>query len=179
MSTERTNPSDKELWRSFVTGPVVSVPITDLEFAAWLEGRLPEWEAARIEAAVAGDPEMRRAALELADILGKPLPQAPARLEVRARTLVGFAVEKRFEQPVEPPAPSRVSLFDWLFAWNRNFALQRAVTLTAAVLLAVSGFMVGGGLSETLAAERYTKNWQTTDPYNSNELTDFLALDSI
>ncbi len=42
MSTERTNPSDKELWRSFVTGPVVSVPITDLEFAAWLEGRLPE-----------------------------------------------------------------------------------------------------------------------------------------
>ena len=97
MSTERTNPSDKELWQSFARGPVVSVPITDLEFAAWLEGRLPEWEATRIEAAVAGDPEMRRAALELADILGKPLPQAPARLEVRARTLVGFAVEKRFE----------------------------------------------------------------------------------
>ena len=46
-------------------------------------------------------------------------------------------------------------------------------------MLAVSGFMVGGGLSETLAAERYAKNWQTTDPYNSNELTDFLALDSI
>ncbi|HYX01655.1 MAG TPA: hypothetical protein VE963_06175 [Reyranella sp.] len=93
MSTERMPSSDRELWQRLATGPVASAPITELDFAAWIEGRLTEREAARIEAAVAVDPEMRRAALELADILGKPLPEAPARLEVRARALVGFAVE--------------------------------------------------------------------------------------
>ena len=66
---------------------------------------------------------MRRAALELADILGKPLPAAPARLEVRAKALVGFAAEQRMK---------RVSLFDWLFAGDGRFAMQRAVALTAA-----------------------------------------------
>ena len=177
MSTERMPSSDRELWQRLATGPVASAPITELDFAAWIEGRLTEREAARIEAAVAVDPEMRRAALELADILGKPLPEAPARLEVRARALVGFAVEKRFAEPVAAPPKIRAGLFDWLFAWDRSFALQRAVTITAAIVLAVSGFMMGGGLSETLAAERYVTKWQTTDPYSSNELTDFLGSD--
>src|SRR5215813_1711745 len=103
MSTERTPSSDKELWQKLATGPVASAPLTDLDFAAWLEGRLTEREAARIETAVAADPELRRAALELADILGKPLPEAPARLEVRARALVGFAVQNRFAEPAPPP----------------------------------------------------------------------------
>ena len=100
---------------------------------------------------------------------------------MRARALVGFAVKQRFEERrFDQPAPSRTSLFDWLFAWNRSFALQRAVAFGAAVVLAVSGFMVGGGISETLAGERYAANWsQTTDPYSSNELTDFLASDSL
>jgi hypothetical protein len=179
MSTERIPTSDKELWQKLATGPVASAPPTDLDFAAWLEGRLTEREAARIEAAVVADPELRRAALELAEVLGKPLPEAPARLEVRARALVGFSVEKRFAEAIVAPAPAktRTSLFDWLFAWDRSFAVQRVVTLTAAVVLAVSGFMMGGGLSETLAAERYVTKWQTTDPYSSNELTDFLGSD--
>ena len=177
MSTERIPSSDKELWQKLATGPVASARVTDLDFAAWLEGRLTEREAARIETAVAADPELRRAALELADILGKPLPEAPARLEVRARALVGFAVEKRFAEPVAPPPKVRSGLFDWLFAWDRSFALQRAVALTAAIVLAISGFMVGGGLSETLAAERYVTNWHTADSNNSNELNDFLGSD--
>jgi hypothetical protein len=50
-----------------------------------LEGRLSETAAARVDAAVAADPEMRLAALDLADILGKPLPVAPARLQVLPR----------------------------------------------------------------------------------------------
>src|SRR6266550_9380629 len=116
MSTERTNPSDKELWRSLAVGrDVAPAALSDLDFAAWLDGRLPDAAAARIEAAIAGDPEMRRAALELADILGKPLPLAPARLEVRARALVGFAVKQRFEERrFDQPTPGRASLFDWL-----------------------------------------------------------------
>ena len=75
MNTERTPLNDKELWRSLAAAredaPAV---VSELDFAAWLEGRLSETSAGRIEAAVAADPEMRRAALELADILGKPLP---------------------------------------------------------------------------------------------------------
>src|ERR1700754_4896842 len=117
MSTERPTQSDRELWRSLATdrvapGPVSGAmsgltpgPVSDLDFAAWLEGRLSETAAARIEAAVAADPEMRRAALELSEVLGMPLPAAPARLEVRAKALVGFEVE---QQAV------RVGLFDWL-----------------------------------------------------------------
>jgi hypothetical protein len=175
MSTERTNPSDKELWRSLAVGrDVAPAPLSDLDFAAWLEGRLPQTAAARIEAAVAGDPEMRRAALELADILGKPLPIAPARLEVRARALVGFAAERRVQQTA-----GRASLFGWLFAKDRRFGMQRVVALTAAVVIAVSGFMLGGGLGETMAQERYAANWPRTTDTNSNELTEFLVSDSL
>jgi anti-sigma factor RsiW len=172
MSTERTTRSDKELWQSLAAGQnVVPDSVSDLDFAAWLEGRLPERDAARIEAAVASDPEMRRAALELADVLGMPLPAAPARMEVRAKALVGFEAERRAR---------RLGLFDWLFASDPRFVLQRAVALTAAVLIAVSGFMLGGGLGESLAQERYvssTPQTTTTDP--SNELTEFLVSDGI
>ena len=96
MNTERTPLNDKELWRSLaaVRGDAPEA-VSDLDFAAWLEGQLSETEAARIDAVVAADAEMRRAALDLADILGKPLPVAPARLEVRAKALVGFEAEQR------------------------------------------------------------------------------------
>lgn len=162
MSTERPTQSDQELWRSLATDRGALGPVSDLDFAAWLEGRLSETMAARIEAAVAADPEMRRAALELSEVLGMPLPAAPARLEVRAKALVGFEVERR---------AARVGLFDWLFAKNRRFALPRLATLTAAVIVAISGFMLGGGLGESMAQDRYA----TT----SNELTEFLVSDGI
>jgi len=159
MSTERPTQSDKELWRSLATDRVVSGPVSDLDFAAWLEGRLSETVAARIEAAVAADPEMRRAALDLSEVLGMPLPSAPARVEVRAKALVGFEVEQQ---------AARVGLFDWLFAMNRRFALPRLAMMTAAVIVAISGFMLGGGLGESMAQDRYA----ATD--TSNELTEFL-----
>jgi hypothetical protein len=171
MNAERFPSSDKELWRSLALDDVAPAPVSDLDFAAWLEGRLSEAEAAHVEAAVAQDPEMRRAALELADILGKPLPVAPARLEVRAKALVGFEVER---------PRTRVSLFDWLFSKDRRFMMQRAVALTAAMVMAVSGFMVGGDLGETVAGERYAANVpQTSSASSSNELTEFLVSDGI
>ena len=172
MNTERTPLNDKELWRSLtaVRGDAPEA-VSDLDFAAWLEGRLSETAAARVEAAVAVDPEMRLAALDLADILGKPLPLAPARLEVRAKALVGFEAERRTR---------RVGLFDWLFASDRRFAMQRAVALTAALVIAVSGFMLGGGLGASVVEERYALNTpQTTSTDPSNELTEFLVSDGI
>jgi anti-sigma factor RsiW len=171
MSTERPTPSDKELWRSLAADRSVAPgTVSDLDFAAWLEGRLSETAAARIEAAVAADPEMRRAALELSEVLGMPLPAAPARLEVRAKALVGFEVEQRPEQ-----GTGRVGLFDWLFAMNRRFALPRLATMTAAVIIAFSGFMLGGGLGESMAQERYAHARGDT----ANELTEFLVSDGI
>ncbi len=168
MSTERPTQSDKALWRSLAADRVASGPlagsVSDLDFAAWLEGRLSETASARIEAAVAADPEMRRAALELSEMLGMPLPAAPARLEVRAKALVGFEVEQS--------AP-RVGLFDWLFATNRRFALPRLAMMTAAVIIAISGFMLGGGLGESMAQDRYASTQA------SNDLTEFLASDGI
>ena len=114
----------------------------------------------------AADPEMRRAALELSEVLGMPLPAAPARLEVRAKALVGFEVEQQ---------AARVGLFDWLFAMNRRFALPRLAMMTAAVIIAISGFMLGGGLGESMAQERYSHASGDT----ANELTEFLASDGI
>jgi len=175
MSTERPTQSDRELWRSLagsgdVASGTTSGPVADLDFAAWLEGRLPEAAAARVEAAVAADPEMRRAALELAEMLGQQLPPAPARLEVRAKALVGFEAERRTRS---------AGLFDWLLAGGKRFAVQRAVALTAALVIAVSGFMLGGGLGETMAQERYASVTKIMADGSSNELTEFLVKDGI
>ena len=169
MSTERPTQSDKELWRSLAADRAVAFgAVSDLDFAAWLEGRLSETAAARIEAAVAADPEMRRAALELSEVLGMPLPAPPARVEVRAKALVGFEVEQRTK---------RMGLFDWLFASDRRFVLPRVATLTAAVVIAISGFMLGGGLGESMAQERYASTTQSDT--SNNELTEFLVSDGI
>ena len=52
MNTERTPLNDKELWRSLtaVRGDAPEA-VSDLDFAAWLEGRLAETEA--VDAVVA------------------------------------------------------------------------------------------------------------------------------
>ena len=68
---------------------------------------------------------------------------------------------------------TRVGLFDWLFARDRRFALPRLATMTAAVIIAFSGFMLGGGLGESMAQERYAYTQA------SNDLTEFLVSDGI
>ena len=40
--------------------------------------------------------------------------------------------------------------------------MQRAVALTAALVIAVSGFMLGGGLGASVAEERYALNTPQT-----------------
>lgn len=155
MSTERTPLSDKELWRSLATGrPVAPAAVSDMDFAAWLEGRLPETTAARIEAAVANDPAMRQAALDLADILGKPLPAPPPRVAVRARALVGFESERQ-----EPRKPWLAALFP---AFGQGFGLQRGALAGMAVVVAAVGFMLGGGLGETYIQEKYASTQAPT-----------------
>ncbi len=174
MSTERTPRSDKELWRSLASQPAIApVAVSDMDLAAWLEGRLTEEVAGPIEAAVAADPTLRRAALDLADILGRPLPAAPERMVVRARALVGFEAERR--------SASGGSFVRWLFGRPRQ-ALRQGVMAVAAVTIATGGFMVGGGLGESLAQQREgslaTETASTTSAA-SNEVSEFFAGDGI
>lgn len=165
MSTERTPRTDKELWQSLALDRDVALTaISDLDFAAWLDGRLSEAAAARIDAAVAADPELRRAAFDLADVLGKPLPAAPVRMAVRAQSLVGFEAERR----------SGSGFLGRLFSSGTRYALQRAAMAAMAIVIAGTGFMVGGGLGESFAQQRYGSGVaQATSSETSTELTDF------
>ena len=177
MSTERTPRSDKELWRSLASQPSrAPAAVSEMDIAAWLEGRLSEEQAAPVEAAVAADPGLRRAVLDLADILGKPLPAAPERMVVRARPLVGFEVERK--------TASRGLFSGWLFGGPRH-VLQQGVMAAAAVVIATGGFVVGGGLSESLAQQREgssaieSANMTTVSATTSNEVSEFFAGDGI
>ena len=167
MTTERTPRTDKELWRSLAPDrDVAPQAISDLDFAAWLDGRLPEAAVARIEAAVAADPALRRAALDLADVLGKPLPAAPERLAVRAQALVGFAADRQVGHGG--------GFFGRLFLSGTRYALQRAAMAATAIVIAGTGFIVGGGLGESFAQQRYGSNvTQASSSESSGELTDF------
>ena len=152
MSTERT-PQDKALWQSLaVTPSVAPATVSDLEFAAWLEGRLSEAEAARIDAAVAADPALRQAALELADILGRPLPAAPPRMAVRAQALVGFAAER----------PRRSWLASLLPDFSQGFGFERGAVAASAVVVAAVGFMMGSGISKHYEEAVYASYQSTT-----------------
>jgi hypothetical protein len=167
MTTKPTPKSDKELWQSLAEERDVTLAaVSDLDFAAWLEGRLPEAAAARVDAAVAADPELRRAALELADILGKPVPAAPARMAVRAQALVGFEAERRVRRG------------NWLGAllpsFGGSFSLQRVGMAGLAIMMAAVGFLMGGGLGESYAHEKHAKT-TATKPLGidtTNELND-------
>lgn len=176
MSTQRDDlpVSDKELWRSLeAIGAVQPRPVDALEFAAWIEGRLSESEAARIEASVAADPEMRRAALDIADILGMPLPAAPERMAVRARALVGFAAERKV---------ARTGFWGGLLNWMAPSALRPAAVTMAAVAIAAGGFTMGGGLGASFAQQQYeasgtVKSGSTTEV--STDISEFFASDGI
>lgn len=174
MSTERVSRTDKELWRSIAPEQRIAPAVSDIDFAAWLEGRLPEAAAARIEAAVGADPELRRAALDLADILGKPLPAAPARLAVRAQALVGFEAERE--------TGGNGGWFGRLFASGPLFALQRAAMVAMVIVVAGVGFLMGGGLGDSFAQQRYGSDVQSaasTTTTTSSELSDFFVSDGI
>ena len=173
MSTERTPLSDQELWQSFATDrSVAPAAVSDMDFAAWLEGRLPEATAARIEAVVANDPAMRQAALELADILGMPLPAPPPRMTVRAQALVGFEAERQ--------APRKSWLAGLFPALGQGFALQRGAMAGMAVIVAAVGFLLGGGLGETYAEGKFASTQAPTiaKPFGrdtTNDLNDLFS----
>lgn len=173
MTADRTPRSEKELWQSLASGrDVAARPVDAAEFAAWIEGRLTESQAAAVEAAVAADPELRRAALEIADIIGHSLPPAPERMVVRARALVGFEAERT----------ARGGWFEqWFFSGPRH-GVQRAAVTMAALVIAAGGFAMGGGLGASFAHERLgVSNDQAmrASADTSSEIGEFLTSDRI
>lgn len=147
MSTERTSESDKEQWQDLATAPgVVPEEVSAMDFVAWIDGRMSEEEAVRMEAAVAADPVARQAAIDLADILGKPLPASLPHAVVRAQALVGFAAERT-------PASTRGWLSD-LFPAGPGLVLQRMAMAASVLAIAAGGFAMGD-LSGAIMKERY------------------------
>lgn len=177
MRTERDDlpASDKELWRRLAAGGTVAPhQVDDMTFAAWIDGRLAEAESAQVDAAVAATPEMRRAALEIADILAKPLPAAPERMVVRARALVGFEAERR---------AARGGLLSRWLNWAAPYALQRAAVTVAAVAIAAGGFTMGGGLGTSLMRQQQAQASSSqktgTSSDISTDISEFFASDGI
>jgi anti-sigma factor RsiW len=161
MSTGRPSITDQELWRSLATdGKAASGTVSDNDLAAWLEGRLAPAEAARVDAILAANPEQRAAVLELSEILAMPLPAAPARLAVRAQALVGFEAER---EPASRPGLLAFLFAPTLFAAGRRQTLRTAAMATAGAILAVSGFLMGGGLGESYAHQKQITVVSSTD----------------
>jgi anti-sigma factor RsiW len=157
MTTNRPEMTDAELWRTLAMDrDGAPVAVSDMDLAAWLEGGLSEAEAGRIDRALAADPALREAALELSEVLGQPLAASPERLAVRARALVGFEAER---------AKTRGSFLGALTGWR--FSVQRAAMASFAVVVAIAGFTLGGGLGSSYAQDRHSR---TADPLS--ELSD-------
>lgn len=176
--------TDKDLWRRFAAPAVVpgaaAATISDVEFASWLEGRMSEAEASRIEAAVAADPALRRSALELSEVLGMPFPAPSPRLAVRAQALVGFDAERETSRG---SWLSRVLGATAGFGMPRaaNFGVPRAAVASLALIVAIAGFMLGGGLGESYAEQSYVVASLQTTQYSgqTNEVTAFFSTDGI
>lgn len=176
MNTDRNPLSDKELWQRFATPAVApgtaTRTVSDLEFASWLEGRMSEAEASRIEAAVAADPVLRRSALELSEVLGMPFPAPSPRLAVRAQALVDFEAERE---------TSRGGWLSRLLGATAGFGMPRAAMASLALVVAIAGFMLGGGLGESYAEQSYVMASAQTSQYSgqNNEVTAFFSTDGI
>lgn len=138
--------SGRALWQRLKTGgsavPAASGrPVDDMEIAAWLDGRLSEADAARVERHLVAQPQALQAALDirnaLADSVRAPVPD---RLVVRAQALVGFEAERKV---------ARGGLASLFAGWRRS--LEMAAVGAAFVLVIAGGFSLGGGTQEAFA----------------------------
>ncbi|MGE3648552.1 MAG: hypothetical protein AB7G10_09470 [Reyranellaceae bacterium] len=116
-------------------------PVGDAMIAAWLDGRLPEADAARVERYLVEHPQALQTALDthnaLADARRAPVPD---RVVVRAQALVGFAAERR---------ASGGGLAGLFGSWRR--ALEMAAVGAAFVVVIAGGFSLGGFTQEVYA----------------------------
>jgi hypothetical protein len=116
-----------ERWRSLPSAPAAAPPDT-MTLAAYLDGRLDESGSAAIEAALAADPKLLDALLDLRQPLAaEPVPDG---FVARARALVDAPPAK-----VVPFRPRRTSGMSALAAWGAMAA--------GLVLVSLVGFDLG------------------------------------
>lgn len=135
----------RALWqRAKAAGPATATAgdrVDDAMLAAWLDGRLSEADAARVERHLVEQPQALRVVLDtrnaLADAVRAPVPD---RVVVRAQALVGFAAERKVG------GGGLAGLFG---GWRR--ALEMAAVGAAFVVVIAGGFSLGGGTQEAYA----------------------------
>ena len=175
MTTERTPETDKELWRSLAPDrDVVPAAVCDLDFAAWLDGRLSE--------------KPRRPGSRPPS---RPIPSCAAPRSIWRISWVSPCRLRRSGWPFGPGAGRLrgrarrarrrpVRTLAVLFA-GHAYALQRAAMAAVAIVIAGAGFIVGGGLGESFAQQREgysrTETASTTSSETSNEFTEFFGRD--
>lgn len=160
---------DRALWARLKAGApaeatVSPVPVSDVDLAAWLDGRLPPEAAARVEACLAAEPEILDRALDAAAALREASATPPDRLVTRAQALVGFQAEHK-------PASSG-GLLGWLAGWRRQF--EMALVASAFLVVCVTGFSLGGGFQEAYAGEPTEASDFADSPFVEYELSFFL-----
>lgn len=143
--------SGRALWRRTKvigreTGPAASGrPVDDGMIAAWLDGRLAEADAARVERHLLEYPHVLQAVLDvrnaLADAARAPVPD---RVVVRAQALVGFDAERK------ATGGGLTGLLGAFFGTGRR-ALEMAAVAAAFVIVIAGGFSLGGGTQEAFA----------------------------
>ncbi|MBV9835056.1 MAG: zf-HC2 domain-containing protein [Alphaproteobacteria bacterium] len=143
--------SGRALWRRTKvigreTAPAASGrPVDDGMIAAWLDGRLSETDAARVERHLVEYPQALQAVLDirnaLADAARAPVPD---RVVVRAQALVGFDAERKATRS------GLAGLLGTLFGTGRR-ALEMAAVGAAFMIVIAGGFSLGGGTQEAYA----------------------------
>lgn len=132
----------RALWRRLpraVGSRTGAEAVDPLELAAWLEGRLDEAAAARIEAALADDPGLLDLAVAARAALDDPAP-APDRLLVRARA--------SFAPTVSLAGQARQG--GGLRAWWRR--MEWAAIGASFLIAAAGGFALGDGIGSNVQA---------------------------
>ena len=146
MSEKLGTAEDRALWQGFQAGAGAARPrgaVSAEDLAGWLDGRLTDGEAARVEAAVAADPTLLDAVLDVRAQAGVALPPAPERLLVRARAMVA---------PPIVAAPRAAPLSVWFSGWRGGVQFGAVAMLVLGI--SVSGFALGGATQAALAGQR-------------------------
>jgi hypothetical protein len=159
-----TDPPDgAALWRGRAAPAAGAVSALDV--AAWLDGRLGDVDAARVEAALAADPALLSQALDASMAVREAAPDAASeRLVVRARALV---------EPRVHAAPSVGTLLGELFGRGWRAGAQWSAVAAALLAVSVGGFSLGSGFGAAYAQSSVEASLYIVGPASADTSLDY------
>jgi len=139
--TDEFDPTEgRRLYRQYAgEGTARKASVSPLELAAWLDGTADATLTARVELALAADPQLLETALA-AQAAADSVEAAPERLLVRARAMVAPAIAA---------APRRGGLAGMLGSWRRS--MEWALIGACFLIAASGGFWMGGSFGDNVA----------------------------